>query len=131
MKAERGNGQGSLVKLSARGCWIADWYRHDVRQRARSTGTTDRAAAERILREWIAQAALRGSGVFDARGDRYADAARQGLAGHVGAGQARQYGKRISGMQTPTLLVCVRRLLSGKRGNATVRRSMPSRGRWG
>ena len=58
-RKRRGNGSGSLFKRNASGAWIGAWYTHDGRRREKSTGTTDRAAAQRILSKWVADAALR------------------------------------------------------------------------
>ncbi len=53
-KRQRGNRQGSLYQRNNRGCWIAAWFDHDGKRRERSTRTTDKAAAERILRKRVA-----------------------------------------------------------------------------
>lgn len=49
----RGNGQGTLFKRTDRGLWIARWYDHDGRRQERSTRTTDKGAAARILRKRV------------------------------------------------------------------------------
>jgi hypothetical protein len=79
----RGNGQGTLFKRSDSGSWIASWWTHDGRRREQSTGTTDRAAAERILRKHVADEALRKEGVIDAAQDRLAIEGRRPVAEHV------------------------------------------------
>ena len=80
---QRSHGGGSLFKRNGRGPWIASWYDHSGKRRERSTRTTDKAAAERILAKRVADAALRRDGVIDARADRYADAERRPLSEHV------------------------------------------------
>ncbi len=81
--SKRGNGSGSLFKRTERGAWIAAWYDHTGRRKTKSTGTTDRAAADRILRQWVADAALRREGVIDAKTDAYAEADRRPIAEHL------------------------------------------------
>ncbi len=68
-KRIRSKGRGSLYKRGGRGPWIATWHDHDGKRRERSTRTTDRAAAERILSKHVADAALRREGVVNARAE--------------------------------------------------------------
>jgi len=82
-RRQRPKGTGSLYRRGGRGPWIAAWFDHDGRRREASTGTTDRAAAERILAKRVADAALRREGVIDARADQYAAAERKALAEHM------------------------------------------------
>ena len=84
-KRTRSKGAGSLFKRIERGPWIASWYDHDGRRRERSTKTTDKAAAERILAKLVADTALRREGVVDASRDRFATEARRPLAEHAAA----------------------------------------------
>ena len=82
-KKRRGKGQGTLFKRSAGGNWLASWYDHEGKRQERSTRTTDKAAAQRILNKHVADAALRREGVIDARKDRYAIEGRKPLADHM------------------------------------------------
>jgi integrase len=82
-KTQRPRGQGTLYKRGNRGPYIGRWYDHEGRRRERSTRTTDRAAAERILARHIADTALRRDGVIDTRADVYAAAERRPLAEHL------------------------------------------------
>jgi len=82
-KRQRPRGQGSLYKRNGAGPWIARWHDHVGKRRERSTRTTDKAAAERILAQRVADAALRKGGVIDARTDGYAEAERRPLAEHL------------------------------------------------
>jgi len=84
-RRSRSNGAGSLFKRGGRGAWIAAWFDHDGRRRERSTKTTDRATAERILAKRVADAALRREGVVDASRDRYAVEARRPIGEHAEA----------------------------------------------
>jgi len=84
-KRRRGSGQGSLFKRQGEGSWIATWYDHEGKRRERSTRTTDKAAAERILAKLVADAALRRDGVIDAKTDQYAAAAKRTIATHAAA----------------------------------------------
>ena len=78
-KRQRGNGQGTLFRRNGRGTWIARWHNHDGKRQERSTRTTDKTAAERILKKRVADVALRLDGVIDARQDRYAIEGRKPL----------------------------------------------------
>ncbi|MEQ9461102.1 MAG: tyrosine-type recombinase/integrase [Phycisphaeraceae bacterium] len=81
----RSKGSGSLFKRSGKGPWIATWYDHDGRRREKSTRTTDKAAAERILAKHVADAALRRDGVIDVKRDRFAVEGRKPLSEHIEA----------------------------------------------
>jgi len=81
----RSKGSGTLFKRRGRGPWIASWYDHDGRRRERSTRTTDRAAAERILAKKVADTALRRDGVVDPREEAIALQRRRPLADHLDA----------------------------------------------
>ena len=85
MAKRRSNGQGTLFKKTEGGPWIASWYDHNGKRRERSTRTTDRRAAERILAKNIADTALRRDGVIDARKDRFAVENRKPLIEHIDA----------------------------------------------
>ncbi len=82
-KRKRGNSMGSLFQRGRRGAWLAAWFDHTGRRCVRSTRTTDRAAAERILSKFVADVALRREGVVDARKDRYAFEGRKPITDHV------------------------------------------------
>jgi len=81
-KRRRGNGQGTLYRRD-RGPWIAAWYDHNGKRIERSTRTTDKAAAERILRKRVTDAALRRDGVIDARAEAVSDQARRPISEHL------------------------------------------------
>ena len=82
-RRRRGNGQGTLYRRNAAGCWIAAWYDHDGKRRERSTRTTDKAAAERILAKRVADTALRRDGVIDAHAEAVNDQARRPVEEHL------------------------------------------------
>lgn len=84
-KRTRSKGAGSLFKRNGTGPWVASWYDHEGKRRTRSTKTTDKAAAERILAKLIADNALRREGVIDAARDRYATEGRKPIRDHVAA----------------------------------------------
>jgi hypothetical protein len=62
---KRGNGQGSLFERKAGGPWIASWYDHGGKRREKSTKTTDKASAQRLVTKWTTGVALRREGVID------------------------------------------------------------------
>ena len=82
-KSRRGNGSGSLYRRKPGGPWIAEFADHTGRRRQRSTRTTDKRAAERILRQLVADVALRVEGVIDPRADALAEADRMDLSKHA------------------------------------------------
>jgi integrase len=84
-RTRRSKGTGELFKHTENGPWIARWYSHSGKRPERSTKTTDRRAAERILNQYLAKDALRREGVVDATLDRHATEARLPLAQHVEA----------------------------------------------
>ena len=57
-KRRRGNGQGTLYRRTDHGPWLAAWYDHNDKRVERSTRTTDKAAAERILAKRVTDVAL-------------------------------------------------------------------------
>src|SRR5690606_24038232 len=83
MSKRRSNGQGSIYRRTPDGPWLAQWYGHDGKRIERSTRTTDKRAAERILARRVSDAALRRDGVIDPRDDRFAAEGRRPLAEHV------------------------------------------------
>ena len=86
-KRRRGNGQGTLFKRaqSGDGPWIAKWYDQDGKRRQKSTGTTDKAAAKRILQKRVEEVALRKAGVLDARQESLSAEMRKPLSSHIDA----------------------------------------------
>ncbi len=82
-RKRRGNGQGTLFQRGGRGPWVTSWYDHTGKRRERSTRTTDKAAAQRILAKRVADTALRREGVIDTRMDRFAVEGRKTLADHI------------------------------------------------
>ena len=85
MANRRGNGQGTLAKRTPGGCWVARWYDATGKRRTKSTGTTDRRAAARILAKFTGDTALRKAGVIDASMDGFRAADAVPLADHVAA----------------------------------------------
>jgi hypothetical protein len=102
-RKQRPKGTGTLIRRGGRGLWIARWFDHDGQRKERSTGTTDRAAAERILAKYVNDSALRREGVIDARADRYAEADRRPLADHVDEWIAALIAKGVTPKQTALL----------------------------
>ncbi len=102
-RRQRPKGTGSLYRRTAGTPYIGRWFDAAGRRVERSTRTTDKAAAERILAKHVADAALRRDGVIDARCDGYADAERKPLSEHVtewtAALRARNRTERYVGQQ--------------------------------
>lgn len=83
MARQRAKQTGSLFKRTPGGCWIARWTDGDGGRPERSTYTTDKQTAERVLSKYIGDAALRKSGIIDAATDRHAAANRRPIGQHV------------------------------------------------
>lgn len=84
--ARRGNGGGSLFRRSPSGPWVARYFDGRGVRRERSTRTTSRADAERIMRGWIERAALEREGLASPEGGTDLDRhARAPLAEHLEA----------------------------------------------
>jgi len=98
-RKRRSHRQGTLFKRHGRGAWVAQWYDYAGKRMFRSTGTTDRAAAERILAKYVADAALRREGVVDPRADSFAIAERRPLADHVADWRAHLTAKGVTAKQ--------------------------------
>ena len=85
-KPKRGNGTGSLFQRATGGPWYASWYNGEGKRKERSTRTTSRADAERIMRKWVERAALEREGLVKPEGgtelDRHAAAT---IASHLDA----------------------------------------------
>ncbi len=82
-KRQRGNGQGSLFKRQGRGPWLATWFDHNGKRHEKSTRTTDKAAAERILAKYVTDTALRREGVVDPHLDAISDESRRTIESHL------------------------------------------------
>lgn len=82
-KRRRGNGQGSLYQRIKGGAWLATWYDHEGRRREKTTGTTDKATADRILKKLVADTALRREGVIDPRADKVVEANAKPITDHL------------------------------------------------
>ena len=82
-RRQRSKGTGSIYRKSPKGPWIAAYWDHVGRRRERSTRTTDRATAERILNKWVSDTALRREMVIDPRSDRFASEARRNITEQV------------------------------------------------
>jgi len=84
--SKRGNGAGSLFQRAEGGPWYASWYNGEGKRKERSTRTTSRADAERIMRKWVERAALEREGLVKPEGgtelDRHAAAT---IASHLEA----------------------------------------------
>ena len=84
-RRQRSKGTGTLFRRVEKGPWIASWYDYRGKRLERSTRTTDRAAAERILAKHVSDAALRRDGVIDPTMDRHATEGRRPIREHLDA----------------------------------------------
>ena len=79
----RSSGQGTLFKRAERGPWRAAWYNHSGKRIERSTKTTDKRVAERILAKYVADAALRREKVIDPQLDAICDQSQRSIESHL------------------------------------------------
>ena len=79
----RGNGQGSLYKRNGAKPYRMTWYDYAGKRHDCSTGTTDKAAAVRILNNKVTEVALRQEGVVDASKDSFVKAGQKPLKEHI------------------------------------------------
>jgi len=110
---QSGSGDGDCIALThCDGGSIAKWHTHSGQRREKSTRTTDRAAAERILAKAVASEALRREGVIDAAVDRHADNERILIARHVDQWLAAVAAKRVTPAQVKLLRSRVERIIN-------------------
>ena len=83
MTHKRQNNTGSLYKRSKGGAWVVKYYDHDGRRRTKTTKTTDRRAAERILSKLVSDAALRRDGVVDTAAERVSLEGKRPIGDHL------------------------------------------------
>lgn len=110
-KRQRGNGQGSLMQREPGGPWIAKWFDHNGRRKEKSTRTTDKAAAARILAKWCTAATLRREGVIDARAEALAVQGRRPMAEHLADFKAALLAKGASPEHADTVLARTRKVM--------------------
>ncbi len=109
-RKHRSKGSGTLFKRNGRGPWIARWTDGGER-RERSTGTTCHATAERILNSWVNEAALRASGLTDARAEALAEQEGRPLAEHLAEFVVYLEGKGTTAETIDAAEVRIRRIL--------------------
>ncbi len=108
---QRSHGTGSLYRRSGRGPWRACWFDHGGIRRERSTRTTDRALAQRILAEHVRRALEHKSGLRDARTDRLAEHAKRPLLEHVDDWAADLHARGVTPKHAAMSVARVRRVL--------------------
>jgi integrase len=79
----RPSGQGTLFKRADNGPWIAQWFNHKGKRLEKSTRTTDKRAAERILAKFVSDAALRRERVIDPKDDVLRESAARSIESHL------------------------------------------------
>ncbi|MGD9691098.1 MAG: tyrosine-type recombinase/integrase [Phycisphaerales bacterium] len=84
-RRERSKGTGSLFQRTDGGPWVGAFMDCNGKRVVRSTKTTDKASAGRILAKWVADAALRREGVIDPALDHFAVEGRKDLEAHIEA----------------------------------------------
>ncbi len=82
-KRQRSRGTGTLFKRNGAGPWLASWFDHNGKRIERSTRTTDKSTAERILTKRVADVALRRDGVIDPQLDAICDQSQRSIESHL------------------------------------------------
>lgn len=108
-KKRRSNGQGTLFRRTDRGPWIASWFERAGKRRERSTRTTDKAAAERILAKFVADAALRRAGVVNPVVERMAEQSRLPIEVHLADFEAKMATEGRTDKHVDAVLKVIRR----------------------
>ncbi|MCB9492242.1 MAG: site-specific integrase [Dehalococcoidia bacterium] len=73
----------SVYRQGGRPNWMVAWYDAGGARRVRSSGTTDKRAAERLAAKLEADGMLAREGIVDPRAEQFSTAARRPLAEHV------------------------------------------------
>ena len=118
-KKRAATGTGTLFKRQGKGPWIMSFFDHEGRRVTRSTKTTDKAAAQRILAKQVADTALRREGVVDAGQERVAIESRRPIGEHLADWKAALVGKGISGKRVDVVFNRAKRIIDD-RGMATL-----------
>jgi integrase len=111
-KRRRWRGSGTLFKRDPKGPWYAGWKAHTGKRVTRSTGTTDRAVAERMLAKWVSDAKLRSEGVIDPTAESLAIEGRRAIAEHVTDWEAALRAKGITERRVAVVMRQARRVLA-------------------
>ncbi len=82
-KKQRAHGQGTLFKRSDDGPWIAQFFNHKGKRKERSTRTTDKRAAERIVAKFVTDEAMRRTGTVDAQLEAITDQSKRTIDSHL------------------------------------------------
>jgi len=113
MKRNRGNGQGSIYQRKPGAPWIISWWSHDGIRNTKSSGTTDKAAANRILAKHVANEALRREGVIDVRMEALAQEADRPIDEHVSEFERSLAASGVSSRQVKLVSTRLRRIVAG------------------
>jgi hypothetical protein len=110
-RKRRGQGQGTLYQRHGSPIWTAQWYNAGGKRRTRSTRTTSRADAERIMGEWVRHAALERVGLVEPEGgtelSRHAGAS---LESHVAAFERAKRAAGVTDRHVDDTLRMIRRV---------------------
>lgn len=122
MAKRRRNRQGSLFKRTNSGPWIATWVDHGGHRREKSTRTTGRGAAERILSKHVTDAALHRECVVDPKLDALQESAARSLEAHLADYEAHLQAAHRDPKHIKTTLRCIRQVAAAGGWQADGRR---------
>jgi integrase len=86
----------TIYKRNGKGNWQIEWFDHTGSRQKKSSGTTDKQAAQRIANKIEAEVALRVEGVIDSKLDKFAQDASSPIREHILAYVSSMTAKRRS-----------------------------------
>jgi integrase len=81
--SHRSTGTGSLFKRTGSRTWTASYYLASGDRKTRSTGTTDKRTAQRLLDRWVSAESLRREGLHDPSDERFRDEGSRSIEDHL------------------------------------------------
>src|SRR6185295_4301299 len=107
-KRNRGNGEGSIFKRQGDGPYYIRWYDHKGKRREHCTKTTDKATAQRILADKLADVALRREGIIDDRQESIIAEAGRSIDTHLADFEAMMKARQCSETHVTRTLFLIR-----------------------
>jgi integrase len=106
--SNRGNGSGSIFKRRDAGPWYIAWYDASGTRKIHCTKTTDKATAQRILADKLANVALRREGIIDPRQESLITEAGKPIETHLADFEAMMKARQRSECHVKRTLLFIR-----------------------
>ena len=113
--SNRGNGSGSIFKRRDGGPWYLAWYDAGGKRKSLCTKTTDKATAQRILADKLANVALRREGIIDARQESLITEAGKPIETHLADFEAMMNARQRSECHVKRTLFFIREVCTAAR----------------